>query len=975
MTESHGFEILRERKLPEVNATARHYRHLKTGAELLSLLNNDENKVFGVTFATPPADSTGIPHILEHSVLCGSRKFPVKEPFVELMKGSLYTFLNAMTFSDMTCYPIASQNLKDFYNLIDVYLDAVFYPLITPNTFRQEGWHYELDAVDKPLVFKGVVFNEMKGSYSSPDNRLNKLSQLSLFPDTVYGVDSGGDPRNIPDLTYADLKAFHQRHYHPSNAKLFFYGDDDPEQRLRLINDRLTEFSRKEVDFTVPLQPRFSAPKRLTHTYAASAQEVATGAATRQSMIQISWMLDEIVDAETALGLDILEYILLGTPAAPLYKALLDSGLCEGLTAAGLNDLLRQPMFTVGLKGIDPADADRIETLINDTLGKLATAGIDPADVDAALNTIEFRLRENNTGRDPRGIVFMVKALRTWMRRRDPLVPLAFEAPLHALKARITTGRYFEDLLERHLIRNQHRTILLLLPDRDQGERDAREEAERLAKVRASMSPADLSAVIEQTRLLKRMQETPDSPEALASIPSLKLSDMPPRNKFVPIEAMKIGETSVLYHDLFTNGVVYLDLAFDLHRLPGELLPHVELFGRALLETGAGDDDFVKLSQRMGRSTGGIRPTHFTSTTVDRKGATGWLVLRSKALPGKVQPLTAILRDVLTGARLDNRERFQQLVLEEKAAIESSLVPAGRSYVDTRLRACFSEDGWADELIGGVSYLFHLRKLADQVANDWDGVAATLERIRKILVDRSTMLANVTAEPAHWATLRPQLADLLAALPLGAAPSSRWQVADWPWGEGLVVPSNVNYVGKGVDLYALGLKSSGANLVIQRYLNTAWLWTKVRVQGGAYGGSCRLDRYNGVFTFLSYRDPNLTATLDVYDGTAEFLKTLALDDAELTRAIIGTIGDLDSYELPDAKGYTSMQHYLVGCTEEERQRFRDEVLGTNKADFAHFADVLAMAAVQGRVTVLGSEQAIEAANTQRPGLLTVTSVI
>ena len=631
-------------------------------------------------------------------------------------------------------------------------------------------------------------------------------------------------------------------------------------------------------------------------------------------------------------------------------------------------------MFSVGLKGIDPADADKIETLINDTLGKLATAGIDPADVAAALNTIEFRLRENNTGSFPRGIVFMVKALRTWRRDRDPLVPLAFELPLAALKARIAAGGYFEDLLTRHIVRNRHRTILLLLPDRNQGERDAREEAERLAKVRASMSPADLAAVVEQTHLLKRIQETPDTPEALASIPALKLSDMPLRNKVIPIEAMKIGDTRVLYHDLFTNGVVYLDLAFDLCRLPAELLPLVGLFSRALLETGAGDDDFVKLSQRIGRSTGGIHATLFTSTTVDRKGTTGWLVLRSKALPNQVQQLTAILRDVLTAARLDNRERFQQLVPEQKAALESHLVPGGWSYIDTRLRACFSEAGWADELMGGISNLVYVRKLVDQVANDWNSVAASLESIRKILLERSTVLANVTAEPVHWEALRPQLTDLLAALPLGAEPPSRWQVADWPWGEGLVMPSNVNYVGKGANLYALGLKRSGANLVIQRYLNTAWLWTKVRVQGGAYGGRCRLDHYSGVFTYLSYRDPNLTATLDVYDRTAEFLKTLALDDAELTRAIIGTIGDLDSYALPDVKGYTSMRYYLLGSTEEERQRLREEVLGTTKADFANFADALEQA-VQGRIAVLGSEQAIAAANAQRPGLLTVTPVM
>jgi Zn-dependent M16 (insulinase) family peptidase len=584
MSASHGFELLRERKLAEINATARHYRHLRTGAELLSLINDDENKVFGVTFATPPTDSTGVAHILEHSVLGGSRKYPVKEPFVVLMKSSVNTFLNAMTFADKTSYPVASQNIRDFYNLIDVYLDAVFSPRLSRQTFEQEGWHYELDAPDAPLVYKGVVFNEMKGAYSSPDTVLESLAYRSLYPDNPYGRMAGGDPRYIPDLTYEQFKAFHARHYHPSNAKLFFYGDDDPQERLRLIDDRLAEFSRIDVDFDVPLQPRFNVPERLTCTYAAGPEQAravedatdSRGASARDSMIRINWMIDEVTDVETRLGLNILEYILLGTPAAPLYKALVDSGLGEGLTAAGLEDDLRQPMFSVGLKGIDPADADKVEQLIDNTIGKLAADGIDPATVEAAVNTVEFRLRENNTGSYPRGISFMFRALRAWMRDRDPLSPLAFEAPLATVKARVAAGHYFEDLLERHLIRNRHRTLVLLRPDREQGEREANEEAERLARVRSSMTAADLATVAEDTRALKRMQETPDSPEALATIPTLKLSDMPPRNKLIPLEAMRLGDTRVLYHDLSTSGIVYLDLAFDLHRLSADLLPYVD---------------------------------------------------------------------------------------------------------------------------------------------------------------------------------------------------------------------------------------------------------------------------------------------------------------------------------------------------------------------------------------------------------------
>jgi Zn-dependent M16 (insulinase) family peptidase len=979
MSATHGFTLIREQKVAEINALARHYRHDATGAELLSLVNNDENKVFGVSFATPPKDSTGVAHILEHSVLCGSRKYPIKEPFVELMKSSLNTFLNAMTFPDKTCYPVASQNVQDFYNLIDVYLDAVFFPRLTPQIFAQEGWHYELEAAEAPLIYKGVVFNEMKGNYSSPDSMLRELSQRSLYPDITYGLDSGGDPRHIPDLSYEELKSFHQRHYHPSNAKFFFYGDDDPEARLRLLGARLAEFSPIETDFEVPLQPRFSQPKRLTRTYAVGDDDGrGPGArdAAKETMLTVNWMLDEPADIETALGFDILEDILVGTPASPLYKALIDSGLGEALAGTGLDSGLRQPMFSIGLKGIDAGDADKVERLIIDTITGLADKGIDAATLEAALNTVEFHLRENNTGAFPRGIVFMLRSLRSWLHGRDPLSPLAFEAPLAAIKARVAKGEpYFENMIRRQFLASPHRTVLVLKPDVDQAEREAKEEEQRLAKARAGMSKADLQAVVEATHTLKVMQERPDSPEALATIPTLKLADLPRTNKLTPIEVTSLRDTRVLYHDLFTNGIVYLDVGFDLHTLPADLLSYVPLFGRALLETGVGNEDFVRLSQRIGRSTGGIQPQRWASSVSGRNECAAWLNLRGKALPEQTGELLAILSDILSRARLDNRERFQQLALEEKAAVESRLAPAGSAYVDRRLRANYFEADWAEEQMGGVSYLFFVRRLVDELDKDWDGVLAKLERIRSTLLNRAAMLCNVTAAAADWARVKPQLADFLGALPHAPVKPATWRVADTPHAEGLVIPAKVNYVGKGADLYRAGLKPSGAHIVARRYLRTTWLWDKVRVQGGAYGGQCMFDRYSGGFTFVSYRDPNLLATLDIYDRTAEFLKTAELDHAELTRNIIGTIGEVDTYRLPDAKGFASMQRHLIGDTDEARQRMREEILSTTAADLRNFAGAMTEVAAHGRVVVLGSEQAIEGANKERPGLLSVSRVM
>ena len=969
----NGFKLIREQALPELNSAAQFYRHAKTGAELLSLVNDDENKVFGATFRTPPLNSTGVAHILEHAVLCGSRKYPVKEPFVELMKGSLNTFLNAMTFPDKTCYPVASQNLRDFYNLIDVYLDAVFYPLITPNAFRQEGWHYELDAIDEPLVYKGVVFNEMKGSYSSPDDRLDEFSQRSLFPETVYGLNLGGDPRHIPDLTYADFKAFHQRYYHPSNARLFFYGDDNPDDRLRLLDSWLRAFDPIVVDSMVARQKRFSAPQRLTRTFAADA---GMSEANRKGMATVNWMIDQLPDAETDLGINILEHILIGTPASPLRKALVDSGLGEDIAGRGLDDQLLQPMLSVGLKGIDPSAADRVEALVLETLRALADKGIDRMTVDASLNTVEFRLRENNFGSFPRGIAALLRSLKTWLYNRDPLAPLAFEAPLRSLKTRIAEGEpYFESLIALNLLDNPHRTTLTLRPDPEQAEREAAAERQRLDAARAAMNKSDLEALVEATCTLKRLQETPDPPEALATIPTLALEDLPRRNKVIPIEVTRVADTQVLYHDLATNGVLYLDLALDLHVLPADLLPYVPLFARALLETGAGQQDFVSLSQRIGRTTGGIRPQVWISAVLDSQFAAARLLLRAKAVPEKGTELLAILRDVLLDAHLNNQERLKQLVLEEKASKESSLVPGGSHFVDMRIRANFHEADWAEEQIGGISYLWFLRRLADGFETSWPTLRAAMERIRLLLVTRVGMLCNVTTDAASWRRFEPELTSFLAALPSSQVAQSSWQIGEGPSSEALTIPASVNYVGKGANLYRLGFKPSGAADVVVKYLRTTWLWDKVRVQGGAYGGFCAFDHRSGNFTFLSYRDPNLLETLDIYDQTPGFLKQAEPDKTELTRSIIGTIGDIDTYQLPDSKGFTSMQRYLAGETDEIRQRRRDEILGASVADFRAFADALAELTANGQVVVLGSEHAIRAGNARRPGLLHVSKAI
>ena len=971
MPPSHGFDLRTQRDLREAGCTARLYVHEKTGAELMSIICDDENKVFCASFRTPPSDSTGIAHILEHSVLCGSRKYPVKAPFLEMLKSSLHTFLNAMTYGDKTVYPVGSANLQDFYNLVDVYLDAVFHPLLTPDVLKQEGWRYELDKPEGPLIYKGVVFNEMKGAYSSPENRVRRLSQRTLYPDTTYGIDSGGDPAEIPSLTFEAFKNFHERLYHPSNAKLFFYGNDDPQKRLEILDAVLSAFSRLSVDSAVALQLRFNEPRRFNQSLPAPAAEGA-----KEARITVNWMLDEVSSMQAQLSLALLSSILIETPASPLRKALIDSRLGSDLTGAGLDTTLRQMRFGAGLKGIAELDADKVEALILSTLERLADEGLDPETVEAAVNMAEFRLRENNTGFFPRGIGIMLRALSFWNYDRDPFAPLAWREPLERIKARLANGeRIFEPLIREQLLGNPHRSTVLFTPDPDLHHHEAEEERKKLDAVHASMSVAELKRIVEGTGALKLKQEAPDTPEALATLPRLRLSDLPRTQPPIPIAVGALAGAKYLTHDLPTNGIIYLDIGFDLRALPPALLPYTGIFRAALLETGAGDMDMVRLSQRIGRSTGGISTGSLTSAVVGEDATAAWLFVRGKAVQEKGEELTAILADVLLRARLDNRERIEQLIDEARASMEASLAPGGSAFAVSRLRASLTEQDWAAEQIGGVSYIFALRQMARDMKERPDSVIEALETIRRRLLKRGSMVANLTATARDISGFEPALARLIEAVPEGSAAEERWLTSDLPRLEGLTMPAKVNYVAKGERLTRLGYASDGAAFVATHWLRGGWLWEKVRVQGGAYGAHSALDMRSGTFAFDSYRDPNLLDTIAVYDAAGTFLRGAAGDSGELERAIIGAIGAIDRYLLPDAKGRLSLERYLTKDDEEWRQRLRAEVLGTTAADIRRFADALDAVAANGRVVVLGAPEAIETANTKLREPFTVTKIL
>ncbi|KAH9656124.1 presequence protease 2 [Citrus sinensis] len=1037
VAEKLGFEKVLEEFIGECKSKAVLFKHKKTGAEVMSVSNDDENKVFGIVFRTPPKDSTGIPHILEHSVLCGSRKYPLKEPFVELLKGSLNTFLNAFTYPDRTCYPVASTNTKDFYNLVDVYLDAVFFPKCVEDfqTFQQEGWHFELDNPSEDITYKGVVFNEMKDSLQSGNN-----GKLALFPDNAYGVDSGGDPKVIPKLTFEEFKEFHRKYYHPSNARIWFYGDDDPNERLRILSGlnsscsvhyhltctlsvteylNMFEASSAPNESIVEKQKLFSEPVRIIEKYPAG----DAGDIKKKNMVCLNWLLsDKPLDLETELALGFLDHLMLGTPASPLRKILLESGLGDAIVGGGIEDELLQPQFSIGLKNVSEDDIQKVEELIMDTLKKLADEGFDSDAVEASMNTIEFSLRENNTGSFPRGLSLMLRSMGKWIYDMNPFEPLKYEKPLMALKARLAEEgpkAVFSPLIEKYILNNPHCVTVEMQPDPEKASRDEAAEKEILAKVKSSMAKEDLAELARATEELRLKQETPDPPEALRSVPSLSLRDIPKEPIRVPTEVGDINGVKVLQHDLFTNDVLYTEVVFDMSSLKQELLPLIPLFwywpitcyafpvlfflpsnstcnkmffklnatlrkdqiaslalsvariptdillmdltpfdfynklhSQSLKEMGTKDLSFVQLDQLIGRKTGGISVYPFTSSIHGKEDPCCCMVVRGKAMAGQAEDLFNLFNCVLQEVQLTDQQRFKQFVSQSKARMENRLRGSGHGIAAARMDAKLNTAGWISEQMGGVSYLEFLQALEEKVDQDWAGISSSLEEIRRSFLSREGCLINITADGKNLKNSERFVGKFLDMLPTNSPVERvKWKAHLPSANEAIVIPTQVNYVGKAANIFETGYKLNGSAYVISKHISNVWLWDRVRVSGGAYGGFCDFDSHSGVFSFLSYRDPNLLKTLDIYDGTVDFLRELEMDDDTLTKAIIGTIGDVDAYQLPDAKGYSSLK------------------------DFKEFADVLEAIKDRGVAVAVASPDDVDAANKERANLFEVKKAL
>jgi Zn-dependent M16 (insulinase) family peptidase len=790
----------------------------------------------------------------------------------------------------------------------------------------------------------------MKGAFSAPESVLDRHSLRALFPDTVYSLESGGDPEVIPNLSYEAFLAFHRKYYHPSNARLFFWGDDPEQERLARLGAVLAPFSLQDppLDSAVDLQQPGKAPRTVTVRYAAPEAEEAKG------MVTLNWLGPDVLDVERGLAFRILEQMLLGMPASPLRRALTESGLGEDLAGQGLEADLRQLVFDAGLKGVDVSRAADVEDLILDTLRGLVRDGLAPELVEAAVNSVEFSLRENNSGRFPVGLAVMLRALTTWLHGGDPLAPLAFEAPLAAIKARLAAKEAcFEALIRRWLLDNPHRVTVILAPDPHLAARREAEERERLAALAAAMDEETFSGVLAQAEDLARRQAEPDDPQALAAIPRLGVADLPRRNLHLPTEILDPEEAPVYFHGLPTGGIIYAQAAFDLDGLDPDPLLLLPLFGRALLEMGTKKLDFADLSMAIARKTGGLdADLRFLTRAADRVPVSR-LLLSGKATPDKGEDLFSLLEEVLCNAVFDRRDRFLQMALEEKARQEHRLVPSGHLVVAARLRAALSGAACLEEQTGGLAYLDALRALIPLIRDDWPAVHDRLEAIRSRILTRGRLELNITARPEDRSALLSLARALAGALPPGAASPPLWRRIALPPAEALLLPAQVNYVGKGINLFESGYAWHGSALVILRFLRTGYLWEKIRVQGGAYGCLCGLDRMSGDFVMVSYRDPNIRSTLDVFAAAAAYLQRHPLSSGELQASIVGAIGELDAYLLPDAKGEAAYFRLLARDDEETRQRLREEILSASPAHFRLFGQALEAFARNGRICALG----------------------
>lgn len=950
----HGFRLQRKEWIDEIANEAFTFTHEATGASLILLKSDDDNKVFMASFRTPPGNHTGVAHILEHSVLNGSESYPVKEPFSELLKGSLNTFLNAMTYPDRTVYPVASRNLQDFTNLTNVYLDAIFRPKLTATTFKQEGWHYELESVEAPLTYSGVVYNEMLGAYSDPEQLFSDKLDRLLFPDNVYGQASGGDPEFIPDLTFEEFRAFYDTCYHPSNCLFVLYGDLEIEPQLKQIQAYLQDVGHGEPPPPVMPQRRFE-PQQHTTSYPITSDASVDGKTYAAHAI----LVGRSTAAEEHMAMGILARILSGTPASPLFKALVDSRLGEDVFFAGYEGDILDTYYSIGLKGTDAERVPEMVTVIETTLQKLADDGIDPKMIESAVNSIEFDLREANFGGYPKGLVYGLMLVTPWLYDADPFTHLYYRKALEAIKRKIAAGRYFEDMIADLLLRNPHSVTLTMTPDPELEPQRLEALGAKLASHKASLAPAEVELLVEETGALLAAQMEPDSPEALATIPKLPLSCVGRQEEVLSFELIDDGAAKLSFAEQPTNGITYLQLSFDVAGLPQRLLPYLPIFSRILLQAGTTKRDYVELTQDIGIHTGGISCSYSAGLRrPDRETVLSRVSVGGKALTSKLPEFSQLVAEITGDCDLSNLERIKELVTIARSKMQAQIIPGGHRFAALRLSAYHSQIGHYREVTSGLTQYDFLVQLEKDLASSPDEVLADLQSICRHIFSRQGMHIHVTGGRDELAAAQAAMPAMLDVLSDTHFEPEVYTFDPLPQNEGLIIPSKIQYVGKGANLYDAGYQYHGSFEVLDLLLSRDYLWNTVRVQGNAYGAFVSFAVLSGNFCCLSYRDPKMSETLEAYDRMGDYIAGLDLSQADFERFVIGTMGGLDSPRTPDAKGSIAFHNYLGNVTASELQLRREQVLDCTLQQIKDHVDVLRGFAANGTVCVVGSEEVL-----------------
>lgn len=951
------YEILDEHRVEDVQSDGFILRHKKSGARIAILSNNDDNKVFYIGFRTPPEDETGVPHIIEHTTLCGSKKFPVKDPFIELAKGSLNTFLNAMTYPDKTVYPVASCNDQDFKNLMDVYLDAVFNPNITKyeEIFKQEGWHYELTGKDDELKINGVVYNEMKGAYSSPDEVLSSQIYRSLFPDNTYSKDSGGNPEYIPKLTYEAYLDFYHKYYHPSNSYIYMYGDMDVVERLEWLDkEYLSLYDYKKVNSEINKQPAFDEIKNVEAEYSITMDD----SQENKTYLSYNRVVGDSLDEMLYQAFDVLDYALVSSPGAPVKQALIDAGIGDDVYGSYDAGIL-QPVFSFVAKNANASQADEFESIIENTLKEVVKTGINKEALLAGINSSEFKFREADFGQFPKGLLFGLNCLDSWLfDDMKPFIHLECLGTFAKLRKAVDTD-YFEKLIQEYLLDNTHGSSVTVKPKRGLGNEREEALAKELSDYKASLSDEEIDKLIEETEHLKKYQEEPSSDEDLRKLPMLTRADM--KKEAMPFSNIEdtLSDVKVVRHDIESNGIDYISFLFDAGDFAQSELGYLGFFTNALGLVSTENYSYTDLANATNIYTGGIGTGTASHPDIkDRNNFVFKFEVKLKVLEKNLDKALGLMEQMLLSSDFTDTKRLGEIVAQIKARLQANLSSSGHLVAAMRSMSSFSRYALYQDELKGIAFYRSICRIEKELSESPESVSDKLAAIAKKLFARNRMLISFTGNSEAYGNAKLSLEKVIAGFNKMSAIGNQTEVHFNTAKEAFIDASQIQYVAKTGDFICEGYEYTGALRLLRIILSYDYLWINVRVKGGAYGCMNTFLR-SGESYFVSYRDPNLSETLDVYDRIPEYIKSFSPDERDMTKYIIGTFSALDTPMNPEAKGSRSLSAYLEGITYEQIQKERNEILNAQPEDIRRLADLVEAVLKKDSICVIGNENMIK----------------